>query len=138
MTAFVIDASAMLAWCFADEQPKDAAALLRKLQQGGMAAPAHWSLELTNIIWNSERRGRINLADAATFLQTVAALDVAIDPETPRRAWSDTLALARAQDLTTYDAAYLELAIRLRATLVSKDAALLKAAKRCSVQTLPV
>lgn len=138
MTGFVIDASAMLAWCFDDEQPKDALGLLRKLKKGGMVAPAHWPLELTNIIWNSEKRGRINAADAKSFLQLVECLGVDIDLETPRRAWSDVLALARAEGLTTYDAAYLELAVRLRVTLVSKDASLLKAAKRLSVATLIV
>ena len=138
MTAYVIDASAMLAWCFADEQPNDPLGLLRELKQGGMAAPVHWPLELTNIIWNSEKRGRINVADARSFIQMVEGLSVTIDFETPRRAWSDIIALARTEKLTSYDAAYLELALRLRATLVSKDAALLRAAKRNTLQTLSV
>lgn len=138
MSQFVIDASAMLAWCFEDEWPKDRIKLLRKLVDGGMAAPAHWPLELTNTIWNGEQRGRLTVADARVFIQTVESLGVAIDTETPRRSWSDILALARAEKLTTYDAAYLELAMRLRATLVSKDVDLLKAAKRCSVATLNV
>jgi predicted nucleic acid-binding protein len=38
--------------------------------------------------------------------------------------------LSRAEDLTLYDAAYLELAIRLNATLASCDAALIAAARR--------
>ena len=32
MTAYVVDASAMLAWCFDDEKPKDPLGLLRKLK----------------------------------------------------------------------------------------------------------
>ncbi|OQW60949.1 MAG: hypothetical protein A4S17_02255 [Proteobacteria bacterium HN_bin10] len=136
MTAYVIDASAMLAWCFDDEQPKNPLGLLRKLRQGGLAAPVHWPLELTNIVCNSEKKGRITPADARSFVQLVESLGVAIDFETPRRAWSDIIALARAEKLTTYDAAYLELAMRMRATLVSKDDDLLKAAKRNSVSTL--
>lgn len=138
MTAYVVDASAMLAWCFSDEQPKDPLGVLRELQQAGMAAPAHWPLELTNVIWNSERRGRINTADACSFIQMVEGLRVTIDFETPRRAWSEILALARAEKLTTYDAAYLELAMRLRATLVSKDVDLLRAAKHCGVRTMAI
>ncbi len=136
MTAFVVDASAMLAWCFEDEQPEDPLGLLRKLKLGGMAAPAHWPLELTNSILNGEKRGRVSRADGASFIEMVESLGVLIDAETPRRAWSAIVALARAEKLSTYDAAYLELAMRLRATLVSKDADLLKAAKRSSVPTL--
>ncbi|MBY0563083.1 MAG: type II toxin-antitoxin system VapC family toxin [Hyphomonadaceae bacterium] len=138
MTAFVIDASAMLAWCFDDEQPKDPLGLLQELKQGGMAAPVHWPLELTNIVWNAEKHGRISAADAKSFIQLVESLGVGIDFETPRRAWSDVLSLARTEKLTTYDAAYLELAVRLNATLVSKDATLLRAAKRMSVRTRSV
>lgn len=136
MTAYVIDASAMLAWCFDDEKPQDPLGMLRKLKQGGMVAPAHWPLELTNIVWNGEKKGRIAAADARSFISLVESLGVAIDFETPRRAWSDVLALARAEGLTTYDAAYLELAMRLRATLVSKDSDLLKAATGSGVKTL--
>jgi predicted nucleic acid-binding protein len=136
VTAFVIDASAMLAWCFDDEQPREPLGLLRKLKQGGMAAPSHWPLELTNIVWNGEKRNRITSADSASFIQMVASLGVVLDVETPRRAWGDILALARAEKLTTYDAAYLELGLRLGATLVSKDADLLRAAKRRGLSTI--
>lgn len=128
----------MLAWCFEDERPKNHQALLKRLVAGGMSAPAHWPLELSNIIWNGERRGRLSSADAARFIVTVESLRVSIDFETPRRAWSDILALARADGLTAYDAAYLELAVRRQATLVSKDADLLKAAKHRGVATLSV
>lgn len=135
---FVIDASAMLAWCFDDERPRGADALLEKLVQGGMMAPAHWPLELANIIWNSEIKKRLSMADAQSFLQVVESLSIVIDSETPRRAWNDILRLARSEKLTVYDAAYLELALRKRATLVSKDRELLAAAKRCSVPTINV
>ena len=46
------------------------------------------------------------------------------------RAWREILALARAQGLTTYDAAYLELAIRRCLPLLTKDEALIAAAER--------
>ncbi len=136
MTAFVVDASALLAWCFQDEWPNDRAKLMDRLVDGGMAAPAHLPLEITNIVWESERRRRISEADALDFIDTVEDLGVRIDSETPRRAWRDIYPLARAEKLTTYDAAYLELAMRIKATLVSKDTDLVRAAKRRGVPTL--
>jgi len=136
VSAFVIDASAILAWCFEDEWPKDRAALMDRLLEGGMAAPAHWPLEVTNILWEGERRRRITVADAVDFIETVEDLGVRIDSETPRRAGRDIYPLAREEKLTTYDAAYLELALRLDAALVSKDMELLRAAKRRGVSTI--
>ncbi|OGS52411.1 MAG: hypothetical protein A3J40_11370 [Erythrobacter sp. RIFCSPHIGHO2_12_FULL_63_10] len=61
-------------------------------------------------------------------------LPVAIDEETDARAWGATLDLARAEDLTLYDAAYLELAERRGWSLATCDAALTKAARRRGVE----
>ena len=58
-----------------------------------------------------------------------AELPIATDTETTARAWREILTLARAEGLTTYDAAYLELAIRRGLPLMTKDAALITAAK---------
>jgi predicted nucleic acid-binding protein len=60
---------------------------------------------------------------------------ITTDDKTTARAWRDILALARAEGLTTYDAPYLELAIRRGAPLVTKDAAVTAAAGRCGVAT---
>ncbi|KAF0182007.1 MAG: hypothetical protein FD124_2994 [Alphaproteobacteria bacterium] len=136
MTGFVVDASAMLAWCFEDERPKDSDRVLDRLMEGGMAAPAHWPLEIANILWQGERRRRITAADADAFVETVSELGIEIDLETAQRAWREARALTREHKLTSYDAAYLELALRLKATLVSKDADLLRAARRAGVPVL--
>ena len=64
---------------------------------------------------------RITTADATTRLTLISTLPIATDHETPARAWRETLALARAERLTTYDAAYLELAIRLGLPLATLD-----------------
>jgi predicted nucleic acid-binding protein len=55
-------------------------------------------------------------------------LAVAIDPEGSERAFRELLDLARSERLTVYDAAYLELALRLGLPLASKDAKLREAA----------
>ena len=63
----------------------------------------------------------------------IAELPIATDTETTGRAWREILALARAEGLTTYDAAYLELAIRRGLPLQTKDEALIAAADRSGV-----
>ena len=69
----------------------------------------------------------------ALRLELIAELPITTDTETTARAWREILALARAEGLTTYDATYLELAIRRGLPLQTKDAALITAARRTGV-----
>lgn len=137
MSAVVIDCSAALAWCFEDEASDEADTLLLRVGDAGAVVPALWHLEVANVLIQAAKRGRIAAADADTRLRLMAALPIATDAETSTRAWHDTLALARAEGLTAYDAAYLELAIRRHLPLVTRDKALAEAARRRGVQVLP-
>ena len=101
-----------------------------------MVVPGLWHLEIANVLLQAEKRGRITGGDVTMRLDLIAALPITTDSETTARAWREILALARAQGLTTYDAAYLELAIRRGLPLQTKDEALIGAAKRCNV-TVP-
>jgi predicted nucleic acid-binding protein len=64
-------------------------------------------------------------------------LPVEIDDGSSREAWSGSLTLSRKHQITVYDAAYLELAVRRSLPLGSLDAALRKAAKGEGVKLLP-
>ena len=82
-----------------------------------------------------ERRKRSTVAQATTWLAFLASLPVVVDGQTMARAWADTLNLARTHNLTTYDAAYLELALRLGLPLATLDSRV-KAA--CAAAGVPV
>ncbi len=137
MSAFVLDCSVALAWCFEDEAAPETDALLEKVRDEGAVVPSIWHLELGNVLVQAERRGRLTAADTATRLQLIGELPVATDEETSYRALREIVMLARAEQLTTYDAAYLELAMRRGLKLATKDQALNDAAQRAGVQTLP-
>ena len=136
VTGFVLDASVALAWCFDDESTPAAWALLDRLQHAPAFVPALWALEIGNILLGAERRRRITHARSVEFLGILAELDIRVDPDRPGRVFRDVLPLARAQQLTTYDASYLELAMRLGLPLATKDTALLRAAATLRVATL--
>ena len=136
MTALVIDSSAALSWCFEDEASPETDALFERVRDLGAVVPGLWHLEIANVLLQAEKRGRITAGDVTMRLDLIAALPITTDSETTARAWREILALARAQGLTTYDAAYLELAIRRGLPLQTKDEALIGAAKRCNV-TVP-
>ena len=64
-------------------------------------------------------------------------LRLAIDQRSAENALRDTLALARNERLTAYDAAYLELALRLGLPLATRDGALRRSADNLGVPLLP-
>ena len=138
MKPIVIDGSAVLGLLLPDERKTESSKKLRIALEGKSVAyvPAHWWVELSNGILMAERRKRITLAVATEILSLVQALDVSTDDETAARTTSDVVALARQKNLTAYDAAYLELAIRHGAALASNDKELLKAAVECGVEVL--
>lgn len=130
MTAFVLDCSVAVAWCFEDEATPETDALLHRLADETAAVPSIWPLEIGNVLALAERRGRITTARLTDFLTSLADLSITIDDGTSTRALHEILSLARAQRLTTYDAAYLELAMRLGAPLATRDRDLAAAATR--------
>ena len=136
MTGFVLDASVAVAWCFDDESTPAAWQLLDRLRTAPGHVPALWELEIGNILLSAVRRRRITQARTVEFLGILGDLDIHVDPDLPRRAFRDVLPLAREHSLTTYDATYLELAMRLGLPLATKDRALGHAAKAARVKTL--
>ena len=137
MKALVIDAATALGFLMSDEQAPSAIDALDALERGVPAfVPAHWPLEVANGLLMAERRKRASQADVTEALHVVLSLPIDIDRDTARHVAGETSALARQYGLAVYDAAYLELAMRLGATLATGDAALARAAKRAGVGLL--
>ena len=134
---FALDCSIAVAWLFDDEASPETDALLGRLRDGGALVPGHWRLELGNVLTQAERRNRIAGAQIAAYLDLLDRLPIVTDAETERRALREILTLARTENLTTYDAAYLELAMRRNVQLATRDRALIRAARGIGVETLP-
>lgn len=135
---FVLDASVALAWCFEDEGGEYALGVLESLRTSEAAVASLWPLEVANGLLTAERRGRLDRPAAVTFTEMVLSLPIVVDPVARRRAFDATHALARTHDLTSYDAAYLELAVRLGVPLATLDRPLAEAAAREGVGELGV
>ena len=88
---------------------------------------------MANTLLVGERRRRLTPADTAQFLAILETFPIAIDDQTVAHAWADTLHLARAHNLSSYDAAYLELATRLGLPLAALDGKLRTAAEAVGV-----
>ncbi len=137
MTVFVLDCSIAAAWLFEDEARPDTDNLLEQLRDGGALVPNLWHLEVANVLVQAEKRDRITAAQISIRMDLLASLPIVTDAETGPRAFREILTLARSQVLSTYDAAYLELAIRRGLPLATKDKALIRAANSCNIKTLP-
>ena len=133
----VLDVSLSCAWCFADEASDAGWAILSRLQTSEAHVPSLWLWDTANVLIQAERRERITAAAIRTFLGLLEALPIHIDHAGTATIWHDTLALARAHRLTSNDAAYLELALRLGLPLASRDQALQAAARSEGVPLLP-
>jgi len=132
-SGFVLDTSTALAWCFPDEHATYPQSVLDSLATGQALVPSLWPLEIANAFLMGERRGRSTQANTVNWTTYLASLPIAIDDETNARAWSDTLNLARAQNLSSYDASYLELAKRKGLPLATLDKKLTAAAAAVGV-----
>ena len=133
----VVDASIALAWCFEDEASAETDAIADEVRSHGAVVPELFHLEIANILLQAERKGRLTTAGVAARLHLLGELSITTDPETSRRAWHDELSLARAHRLTSYDAAYLELALRTGSGLATRDAALADAARALGIALRP-
>ena len=130
---FVIDNSIVMAWCFNDAEDDYADAVLESLDTSEAIAPAVWPLETGNVLLVAERRQRINRAATVRFLELLDALSIQVEQESPGRMFKEIISLAREHELSTYDASYLDLAMRRDLPLATRDSALLKAARRCGI-----
>lgn len=117
----VIDSSISIAWCFPDEQDDYSQAVLDALASTQAFVPDLWHLEVANTLLVGERRNRSTQANTAAWLGFLAFLPIVVDDETKAHAFGNTLRLARDHKLSVYDAAFLELAMRLNVPLATLD-----------------
>ena len=122
MNWIVLDASVTLSWCFADEQTPASMSVLDLLKAGGQAlVPAFWCSEVLNSLLVGERRGRISAIQTQAFLSDLQALCPTVDNASMDQVFQDIQAICRQCGLASYDALYVELAMRSRSPLATLD-----------------
>jgi predicted nucleic acid-binding protein len=138
MALFVSDANATLATVLPGEDPALAQRFAALLQAGNtLAVPGLWHLEVTNVLLNKVRRHKMALEEAQEVFAVLQGHRVRTDrfsaePSVLKEIWH----LAVTHQLTTYDATYLELAMRLGCGLLTNDDALCRAAPAEGVRVL--
>jgi predicted nucleic acid-binding protein len=127
---FVIDTSVVMSWCFKDETSRYADRILDLLEEATAFAPSIWPLEVGNVLLVAERKKRLSEADSRRFVTLLSDLPIIVEQEPPERMIHEILALAREHKLSSYDASYLDLAMRKGLSIATIDKNLIAAAKR--------
>jgi predicted nucleic acid-binding protein len=130
---FVLDGSVTMAWCFDDEATPYTDGVRDRLAIARAVVPTIWPLEVANAALVGERRRRLDEARTVRFLALLGDLPIVVDDRTSGRAFGAIAHLARAHNLSAYDAAYLELAMRRALPLATLDAKLIAAARAVGV-----
>ena len=136
MNRFVLDCSVAMGWCFRDETSEYSADILRLLKASGAVVPSVWYLELVNALIVGERRGCLLPLETAEFIARVRKLPIDIDAIALNCKCDDILSLARVHSLSSYDEAYLELAIRTAMPIATLDGRLATAAASVGIKLL--
>jgi predicted nucleic acid-binding protein len=119
---FVLDNSVVAGWFLDNQATPYTDAIARRLRDDIAHVPAVWELEFTNVLRTACMRQRMNAQHAQAVIAQIADLPIRVDRHAVAR--SELLGLALRFGLSGYDAAYLELALRLQCPLATQDEAL--------------
>jgi len=126
-----------MSWCFKDQANDYADSVLGQLTGATAYVPSVWPLEVVNVLLAAERRNYINEADSVRFIHLLSNLPILVQHEGPEKAMKDLLGLARTYELSSYDASYLDLAMKKGLPLATLDRKLREAASAVKLQVFP-
>lgn len=136
MNRFVLDNSVSMRWLLTTSKKSDqiySDDILKSMIDADALVPNLWHLEAANVLLGAEKSGVVTIGEVEGFIAQIENLPINVDPHTYLQSFSRTYALSRAYKISSYDASYLELAIRARLPLATLDKKLLRAAKSSDV-----
>ena len=127
----VVDVSVLFGWVLGEQGLFERAnPVLLALKNARMLVPAIWQVEVGNVLLVKERQKRIDEAGVKKCLRFLEELNIEVDLGSATATFDRVVPLARRNQLSAYDATYLELALREKTPLATFDEALRAAAKR--------
>lgn len=136
MSQWIVDASLALGWYLKDEEDRAYNLdVLAGLETNEAVVPFLWTYEVANGLVMAHRRKRVTQDELVEIMASLRALPIIVDPPSADVALQ-LPALALKHQLTVYDSAYLELALRLKLPVATKDHALKRAMTSCGIAPL--
>jgi predicted nucleic acid-binding protein len=132
---FVLDSSVALAWLLPDEHGDAVDRIADRLEDDVAVVPSIWPLEMVNALLTASRRARITAGDLQRLLSHLAALPIEVDSADGMQTLDAVSVLAQRHGITSYDAAYAELARRRGLPVATLDR---KLREVCAAERLAV
>jgi predicted nucleic acid-binding protein len=123
---FVLDNSVVMRWLLrdgSDDRLAYAEKVLAELSQQSSTAlvPSVWALGVANVLVKAQAKLLVTEARSTAFVDLLHDMAITADPHTGTHALGNTLQLALRFKLSSYDASYLELAMREGVPLATLD-----------------
>ncbi len=136
MSACVLDASVTMSWLSPDEITKESQRILECVITEGAIAPILWGVEIRNALLMAKRRKRLEEMHLTLAFNLLNELPIIIEPLPDNTMLQQIFSLATMENLTMYDACYLQCAKKRALPLATFDTALMNAAMRQGVEIL--
>lgn len=133
---FILDCSVTMTWIFSEEADSDTLAARDSLLETSCYVPSIWPLEVNNVLWVATRTKKISEMQVKRFKYLLKNLPIYIDLKASDLSNELIFDLAKKYNISCYDAAYLELAIRENLAIATLDKNLKKAAKAAKASLL--
>lgn len=133
----VLDASLIIALILREDNVEAHAAIYDVLYDEPVSVPAHWPAEIANSLWANQRRGRISSDGLNTIVEHLFRFKPRVDSAPSLNRFVSLVQFAKRENLTAYDAIYVQLALTLNASLATMDAEMRACAKRLSIPLIP-
>ena len=133
--AFVLDNSVVTGWYLPSQATDYSDAMATRLEVEKALVPTLWQLELANVLKTACTKGRLTQAQARQILDTLNQLPIEVDTAAPL-GQRQLFELAMRYNLSSYDATYLELAMRHGLPLATQDEQLKLAAQMAGVDVV--
>lgn len=133
----VVDASVVVAWLLGEKSGSSANYLFDAIPDNEAIAPSHWPLEIGNALYAPAKAGKLSPDDFQVIMDDLDHLNIRVQPPIHADEIGPLVQFAVAHGLTTYDAAYVQLALHHQAILVTLDNSMRKAARKLGVALLP-
>ena len=134
MNKFIIDCSSTISLFLPDEINNDYTnKLYDSFKNNDCTVPSLWCYELSNVLLSSKRRNRINDNQINEIVNLIYDLPIEIENINFYYIQNNIFNIANDNNLSVYDASYLELAIRFNCSLATLDKKLIDVAKKLNV-----
>ena len=125
MNKFILDCSVYMSWCLNEKTVKTSSKILKSIIKNEIIVPGLWAYEVINILTISVRRNKLTVAETYSLINDIQLLPIEFDKPTTENL-SNIFNIANEHNLSAYDAAYIELALRTNTQIASFDKEVIK------------